>query len=184
MSHRLPPLDPEVMSPEQRAVYDAIVGGVRGSISGPFNAWLRSPVMANLAQSLGEYCRYNTILGPRLSEIAILVVARHWQAQFEWYAHAKLAMEAGHTAETVAAIKSGERPDHLAEKELLVYDYASELVGTGQTGNDIHGRAVDALGEQGVVELVGVIGYYMLVSLTLNAFHVPLPEGEPLPFPG
>lgn len=182
MSSRLAAIPPEDLSPEQRAVYDSIVGGVRGSIRGPFNAWLYSPVLADRAQSLGEYCRYNTILGARLSEIAILITARHFKAQFEWYAHALLAREAGHDDATIETIKAGGKPDYASEAESCVHDYAAELVSAGRVGDEAHERAVEHLSDQGVVELVGVIGYYHLVSLTLNAFDVPLPEGEPLPF--
>ncbi len=182
MTSRLPLLDPKDMNDAQRAVYDDIMSGSRGSMQGPFNPWLRSPELADRAQKLGEYCRFNTILGPRLSEIAILLTARHWQSQFEWYAHAGLAKEAGHSDQTIAAIKAGTRPDFESDKEFMVFDYSRELIAKGRVSDDIHAKAVAVLSEQGVVEVVGVIGYYMLVSLTLNAFHVPLPDGVPLPF--
>ena len=183
MSSRLPLLDPQDMNDAQRVVYDDIMSGARGSIQGPFNPWLRSPELADRAQKLGEYCRFNTILGPRLSEIAILLTALHWQSQFEWYAHAGLALDAGHTEDTIATIKAGERPDFGDDKESMVFDYARELIANGRVSDETHQSAVAQLSEQGVVELVGVIGYYMLVSLTLNAFHVPLPEGVTQPFP-
>jgi 4-carboxymuconolactone decarboxylase len=182
MTSRLPLLDPKDMNADQRAVYDDIMSGARGSIQGPFNPWLRSPGLADPAQKLGEYCRFNTILGPRLTEIAILLTARHWKSQFEWYAHANLARDAGHTEQTIAAIKAGERPAFDSDKEGLVFDYTRELIADGRTSDETHARALDLLSEQGVVELVGVIGYYMLVSLTLNAFHVPLPDGVTRPF--
>jgi 4-carboxymuconolactone decarboxylase len=183
MTARFPPLDPEDMNDDQRVVYDDIMSGTRGSIQGPFNPWLRSPQLADKAQKLGEYCRFKTILGARLSEIAILLTARHWQSQVEWFLHAELAMAAGHTAETIAAIKAGTRPDFESDREGMVFDYARELIDTGRVSDATHARAIDVLGEQGVVDLVGVIGYYMLVSLTLNAFQVPLPDGEAMPFP-
>jgi 4-carboxymuconolactone decarboxylase len=171
------------MDDAQRTVYEDIMSGKRGSIQGPFNPWLRSPELANRAQKLGEYCRFDTILGPKLTEIAILLTALHWKSQFEWYAHAQLAITAGHSKEAIATLKAGERPTFDSDKESMVFDYVQELIETGRTSDTTHLRAIEILGEQGVVELVGVVGYYMLVSLTLNAFHVPLPAGEALPFP-
>jgi 4-carboxymuconolactone decarboxylase len=188
MSRRLAPLSRDDLTDPQKEVYDDIVGGVRGSIQGPFNAWLRSPALANSAQKLGEFCRFNTSLGPRLSEIAILITARKYKSQVEWYLHAQIAMEAGHAQATIDAMLAGERPDFAAapdadpDRENMVHDYASELVEAGRVSDDMHARALAVFGEQGLVELVGVIGYYHMVSLTLNAFNVPLPEGVEPPF--
>ncbi|MBT3702662.1 MAG: carboxymuconolactone decarboxylase family protein [Alphaproteobacteria bacterium] len=188
MTSRLAALTRDDLNDPQKEVYDDITGGIRGSIQGPFNAWLRSPALANSAQKLGEFCRYHTTLGPRLSEIAILITARKYRAQVEWYLHSKIAMEAGHSQATIDAMLAGGRPDFAAapdadvEKENMVHDYATELVADGRVSDDMHARALAIFGEQGVVELVGVIGYYHLVSLTLNAFNVPLPEGVEPPF--
>lgn len=186
---RLEPLQPSHMTPEQKVVYDDIMAGPRGSVQGPFNAWLRSPALIDPAQKLGEFCRFNNSLGTRLSEIAILITARKYRCQVEWFLHARLAMAAGHAQSTIDALLVGKRPDFAAvpgsdpEKEDMVYDYASVLVQEGRVDDETHARALAVFGEQGLVELVGVIGYYHLVSLTLNAFNVPLPEPGELPFP-
>jgi len=188
MTSRLEALSRDQLNEPQKEVYDDITGGIRGSIQGPFNAWLRSPPLANAAQKLGEFCRFHTSLGVRLSEIAILVTARKYKSQVEWYLHAQIAMEAGHSQATIDALLAGDRPDFGAvagadvEKENMVLDYASELVDSGRISDDMHARALAVFGEQGLVELVGVIGYYHLVSLTLNAFNVPLPDGVEKPF--
>jgi 4-carboxymuconolactone decarboxylase len=189
MTSRLADLTREDLTEPQKEVYDDIVGGARGSIQGPFNAWLRSPALANSAQKLGKFCRFDNSLGPRLSEIAILVTARKYKSQVEWYLHARIAMEAGHTQATIDALLAGERPDFAADpdaeadKENMVLDYANELVETGRISDKTHHKALLLFGETGLVDLVGVIGYYHLVSLTLNAFSVPLPEGVTAPFP-
>jgi len=185
---RLAPLQPSDMTPQQKDVFDDIIAGPRGSVKGPFNAWLRSPALVDPAQKLGEFCRFNNCLGPRLSEIAILITARKFRCQVEWFLHARLAMAAGHAQSTIDALLAGARPDFAvvpgcdAEKENMVYDYASLLVATGRVDDETHARALAVFGEQGLVELVGIIGYYHLVSLTLNAFNVPLPEPGDLPF--
>lgn len=189
MPSRLAALSRDDLTEPQKEVYDDITGGVRGSIQGPFNAWLRSPALANTAQKLGEFCRFNNSLGPRLSEIAILITARKYKVQVEWYLHAQIAMDAGHIQATIDALLAGERPDFAAapgaeaDRENMVYDYASELVANGRVSDAMHERALAMFGEEGVVDLVGVIGYYHLVSLTLNAFNVPLPDGVEPPFP-
>jgi 4-carboxymuconolactone decarboxylase len=186
---RLEPLEPGKMTPEQKEVYDDIMSGPRGSVQGPFNAWLRSPALVDPAQKLGEFCRFNNSLGSRLSEIAILITARKFRCQVEWFLHARIAMAAGHSQSTIDALMAGDRPDFASapgsdtEKENMVYDYAIALVRDGRVDDETHSRALDVFGEQGLVELVGVIGYYHLVSLTLNAFNVPLPEPGELPFP-
>jgi 4-carboxymuconolactone decarboxylase len=186
---RLTPLQPEEMTPQQKVVYDDILAGPRGSVQGPFNAWLRSPALVDPAQKLGEFCRFNNGLGPRLSEIAILITAHKYKCQVEWFLHAQMAIAAGHSQSTINALLAGDRPDFAAvpgceiEKENMVYDYASALVKDGRVDDETHARALAVFGEQGLVELVGIIGYYHLVSLTLNAFNVPLPEPGDLPFP-
>lgn len=186
---RLKPLQPEEMTPQQKDVYDDIIAGPRGSIQGPFNAWLRSPALVDPAQKLGEFCRFNNSLGSRLSEIAILITARKFRCQVEWFLHARMAVAAGHSQSTIDALKAGDRPDFAPvpgsdmEKENMVYDYATALVRDGRVDDETHARAVNVFGEKGLVDLVGIIGYYHLVSLTLNAFNVPLPEQGELPFP-
>jgi 4-carboxymuconolactone decarboxylase len=175
---RLGKLDPARLAPEQRKIYDDIVSGPRGSIGGPFAPWLRSPILADRAQKLGEFCRFNTSLPKRLSELAILVTARYWKAQFEWYAHEKMAREGGLAQPIIDAIRLRLPPPGMQADEKVVYDFASEAFALHYVSDDTYARAMEILGEKAVVELVGVLGYYCLVSLTLNIFQVGLPEGE------
>jgi 4-carboxymuconolactone decarboxylase len=178
---RLAPIDLAKLSPEQKKVADAIVSGPRGGLRGPFEPWLRSPVLADRAQKLGEYCRFNNSLPRDLSELAICLIGRHFKAQFEFYAHARLAKEAGLSADIVEAIRVRATPPFKRDVEKVVYDFVTEYLDTNRVAASNYKRAVDAFGEQGVVDLVGVCGYYMLVSMTLNVFEVPLPPGEPEP---
>ncbi|MCK9486347.1 MAG: carboxymuconolactone decarboxylase family protein [Dehalococcoidia bacterium] len=180
---RLTPLTTDQMTDEQRQVAEAIIGGPRGGLRGPFEAWLRSPVLADRAQRLGEYCRYNTSLAPHLSELAILLTGKHWSSQYEFFAHARLARQAGLPDDTIEAIRTGQRPALRDAQEEAVYDLVTEYLARHRVGDETYRQAVDVLGEGGVVDVVGIVGYYTLVSMTLNVFEVGLPEGEPLPFP-
>ncbi len=177
---RLPDLTPEQMSPEQRRVADNAVSGKRGRLPAPLRAWLHSPVFGDRAQSLGEFLRYDTSLGPALSELAILVTARFWTAHYEWYAHKKLALQAGVSPAVCDAIARRERPTLPDEKTAAVYEYATTMHTQRTVPQAMHDRAVRALGEAGVVELVGLLGYYTMVSMTLNGFDIGVPPGEPL----
>jgi len=171
------------MTEAQRRVHDAIVGGRRGSIRGPFPAWLHSPELADRAQNLGEYVRFETSLGARLSELAILVTARFWTSNFEWYAHAMLAREAGLEDPIIDAIEAGVRPRFEHDDDELIYDLATTLHRRHHIGDDLFARGVDRFGHRGMVDLVGVCGYYTLVSMTLNVYRMPVPEGAEEPFP-
>ena len=177
---RLPDLAPDQMTPDQRRVADNAVSGKRGRLPAPLRAWLHSPVFGDRAQSLGEFLRYDTTLGPALSELAILVTARVWTAQYEWYAHKKLALQAGVSPAVCDAIARRERPILPDAKADIVYDYAITMHTERNVSQALHDRAVTLLGEAGVVELVGILGYYTLVSMTLNGFDIGVPEGEPL----
>ncbi len=172
---------PDKLTARQREVLDAITAGPRGGARGPFAALLRSPELCEKAQELGAFCRFGTSLGPRLSELAILVTAREWTAQYEWFAHARLAREAGLDEAVIDAIRDRRRPEGMAEDEAAIYDLATELYAAKRVSDAAYGRAVAALGEAGVVETIGVMGYYCLVSMVLNVSGVELPEGEPEP---
>lgn len=178
---RLPPLDLNKLSPEQKAVADGIVSGPRGGLRGPFEPWLRSPVLADRAQKLGEYCRFNNSLPKDLSELAIILVGRKFKAQYEFYAHARLAREAGLDPAIVEAVRTYQTPPFKREVERVVYDFVSEYLATNRVSDVNYKRGIDAFGEQGVVDLVGVSGYYMLVSMTLNVFQINVPAEEPEP---
>ncbi|MDP6351879.1 MAG: carboxymuconolactone decarboxylase family protein [Alphaproteobacteria bacterium] len=179
---RITPLSPEQMTPAQRRVRDTIIAGPRKTAThGPFNAWLQSPELADRAQNLGAFLRFSTSLSKRLSELAILVVARQWTAQFEWYAHRKLALESGLAEAVIDAIEARRRPDFANTDEIAVYEFTVELLDSCEVSDATYQAALDHLGPNGTVELVGLLGYYTLVSMTLNVYQVPLPEGEAPP---
>jgi 4-carboxymuconolactone decarboxylase len=179
---RLPVLDPAKFSPEQKKVHDAILAGPRGKVVGPLKVWLNNPGLAEHAQALGAYARFNSSLPPRLSELAICVIGAFWKANYEWYAHAPLAIKAGIDPAAIEAIRVGSTPKLTKSDEQAVYDFASELVKTKRVSTATFERAKKELGQTSVIDMVGIIGYYSLVSVTLNAFELPLPEGEKLPF--
>lgn len=175
---RVPDLSPEHMDAAQRQVVEEAVAGKRGRIPGPLRVWVHSPELGRHAQRLGAFLRYDTTLGPRLSELAILVTARHWTAQYEWFAHEREALKAGLEPEIIAAIAERRAPILADAADRAVYEYAVALHETHLVPRAVHEAAVAALGTRGVVELVGVLGYYTLVAMTLNAFEFGLPDGE------
>ena len=187
---RLTPVQPEAMSDEQRALYEAILGGKRGpgmrgedgALKGPFNAMLLNPHVGDRVQRLGEALRFDVSLSRNVIEVATLVVGSHWRAQFEWWAHERLAKQAGVSEAVIAAIKRGERPDFSNDDEAAAYEAASEMYRTQRLTDATYANAVQRFGEAGVFELIALVGYYSLVSLLLNGFEVPLPAGEAPPF--
>jgi 4-carboxymuconolactone decarboxylase len=181
--NRIAELMPERMTPAQRKVHDAIVAGPRGVVQGPLNVWLHSPELAGRAQELGAFCRYHSSLPKRLSELAILITGAYWRAGFEWHVHAPEGIEAGLDTAVVEAIRSGERPAFVKDDEAALYAFASELLQKKRVSEATYRRAEAALGPLGLVDLVGVLGYYALISMTIVAFQVPLPDGAPEPFP-
>ena len=174
---RYPPLPPEEMTPAQRKVAEAIASGPRGGLRGPFQAWLRSPEIAQRLQKVGEYLRFSSSVPRRLNELAILITARAWDAQFEWYAHHRLAMEAGLAPAVAADIAVGRRPAAMQADEAVVYDFCTELRATRRVGDATLAAAQALLGEAGVIDLIAVSGYYDIVSMTLNVAEIPLPDG-------
>lgn len=178
---RLADLKLEDLDADQRRVAEDILSGPRGSLSGPFRPWLLSPVLADRAQKLGAYARYDTSLPARLSELAILFTARRWTAQFEWYAHAPPARAGGLADDVIEAIRRGDRPSFVNDDEAAVYDFCAELYETSRVSDATYDAVVDHLGRRGAVDLVGILGYYALVSMTLNVFQVAVPEGETPP---
>lgn len=170
--------DPEQMSAHQRQVYDAIMAGPRGRVRGPLAVWLHRPGLAEHAQALGQYCRYDSSLPARLSELAILTTAALWRSDFEWWAHQPIAVKAGITAEITEHIRQGKTPDFIKEDEALVYEFITSLVENRRVSDEIYHKAVQLLGEESVVDLVGLAGYYTLISMTLNVFDIQPPEGE------
>lgn len=178
MTPRFVPPDPAAITGEQQRVIDEVRAGRRGTAPANVLAWLPSPELARRAAALGAFVRYETSLGPRLSELAILVVARHWSCAYEWAVHAGEAAAAGVPEGVIAALSRGETLA-LPEPDATVQAFARELVATGRVGDAVYARAMAALGEPGVVDLIGVVGYYTLVAFTLNAREVPAPPGSP-----
>jgi 4-carboxymuconolactone decarboxylase len=180
-AERFTPLDPDKMTPEQKKVADDIVSGPRKSLSGPFNAWLRSPQLADRLQRVGDYVRFHSSVPARLNEFAILITARHWTAQYEWYAHYPLAIKAGLDPRIAAELAAGKRPENMADDEAIVYDFCLALHRGQPIPDKIFDAAMAKLGEQGVVDLIALNGYYDLVAMTLNAANVQVPAGAQPP---
>jgi len=169
---RIAELDPAEMTPAQRSVHDAIAGG-------PLAVWLHRPELAQHAQALGRYCRYETALPPRLSELAILVLARVWGSEYEWYVHKPIALAAGVSPQLVEAIRSHAAPEFDHAGEAAIYRFLMELHQGRRVSDAAYAEAVAQLGEPGVIDLVGLAGYYTLISMTINIFEIALPAGVP-----
>jgi len=183
-AERFPTLSSDQMTPAQRKVADAILSGPRKSLGGPFNAWLRSPELADKLQQVGEHVRFHSSLPPRLNEFAILITARAWDADYEWSAHYPLAMKAGLQPSVAADLASGGRPGAMLPDETAVYDFVTELRGTHRVSDPTYAAARKVLGDRGIVDLVALCGYYDLVSMTLNTAQVAAPaDGPQLPPP-
>lgn len=171
---RLPEFDEACFDARQKTIYDEIIAA-RGHLGGPFKIWLYSPELADRNQRLGAFLRYHTSLEPRLSELAILVVGRHFDCQVEWTLHEQFAREAGLEDEVIEALRNRQKPVDLGAAESAVYAYATELLNGGKVGDATFAAAHLALGDPAVVELTSLVGHYVHVSMTLNAFQVALP---------
>jgi 4-carboxymuconolactone decarboxylase len=174
---RIAPPDIEGMSERQREVHEAVRSGPRGQVRGPLAVWLRRPELADRAQALGHYCRYDTLLPPRLSELAILTIARIWGSEFEWWAHKAIALKAGLSEAVVEAIRTNQQPAFEKEDEAVVSAFTRAVHLDRRVSDELYARAVLILGEEAVVDLVGILGYYALISITINVFDVDLPDG-------
>src|SRR6202051_4568202 len=179
---RMPEMTLEKMTPAQRSIAEAIMTGPRGRMRWPFNAWLRSPILADRLQKVGEYVRFNTSLDKRLNEMAIIMTAQYWGSQYEWYAHAPLAIKAGLDPEVVAALGAGNKPEKMKDDEAIVWEFITQLRRDHGVNDAIYAKAVEKFGENGVMDLVAVNGYYDVVSMTLNVAHVSPPADAQLPF--
>ena len=179
---RMPEMTLDQMTPAQRSIAEAIMNGPRGRMSGPFNAWLRSPVLADRLQKVGEYVRFNTSLDKRINEMAILMTAQAWGAQYEWNAHAPLALKAGLDPAVVKAIGAGEKPASMKDDEAIVWEFTMQLRRDHSVNDAIYSKALEKFGEQGIVDLIAVNGYYDVVSMTLNVARVKAPAEAEMPF--
>ncbi len=186
---RLSPLDRTDLNDDQQAVLDAIEQGPRGAANpgigmiGPFGCWVRAPKVGHAVQALGEAIRFNGSLPENIKEIAICTVGAHYRSKFEFAAHRRLAKLAGVSENVLDQMVAGEDPD-LAGDELLAFTIASQLVNQHQLMDETYSLGVSAFGEVGMIELTATIGYYCLISLTLNTFRIPLADGMHDPFPG
>jgi 4-carboxymuconolactone decarboxylase len=174
---RFKPLTYDEMTPAQRTMIEHVLSGPRGSTDGPFNVQLRSPEMGDLGQQFGAATRFATSVPRKLYELAIIITARHWTAQFEWTAHHRGALQAGVSPAVCDAIAAGKRPSAMPPDEEVVYNFATELLEKKQVSDATFDAAKKLLGERGVVDLISVMGWYGTVSMYLNVDRYPLPEG-------
>lgn len=192
--NRLPLLTEGELDAEQKRLHQSITSGARartprqfpltnddGSLNGPFNALLYNPRLGNAVQELGAMLRFGSNLSGPMRETAVLTVAQHWRANYEWFAHVRIARKEGVSDADIAAIKAGKPPQNDPELA-LVQRFATELIKTGRVGKHTYAKAADALGTETLVELVVLVGYYGLVSGLLNTFEVKIPDGEESPF--
>jgi 4-carboxymuconolactone decarboxylase len=175
---RFKPLTYEEMTPAQRTMIEHVLSGPRGSTDGPFNVQLRSPEMGDLGQQFGAATRFATSVPRKLYELAIIITARHWTAQFEWTAHHRGALQAGVSPAVCDAIAAGRRPSAMPPDEEAVYNFATELLEKKQVSDATFDAAKNLLGERGVVDLISVMGWYGTVSMYLNVDRYPLPAGS------
>jgi 4-carboxymuconolactone decarboxylase len=186
LNYRLPALSEETLDGEQRALLESMRSGPRGGrvqLRGPFGVYMLAPKYGELTQQLGAHVRFNTAVEPRLSEFAILCTARMWRAQYEWHAHAPIAEKAGVKPETIRDLKAGRPPKKAAKDERAIYDFVQELHKRRRVSDRNYKRVQAVLGDRGIVELVGILGYYTGVSMILNVFNVPLPDDTEPYFP-
>ena len=174
---RFKPLTYEAMTPAQKRMTDNVLSGERKSMGGPFNALLRSPEMGDIAQQLGAYVRFRSSLPSHLNEMAIIMTARVWTAQYEWYVHKQAALQAGLNPAIVAAIAENKRPASMKPDEQAIYEFTRELLDTKHVSDATFRNAITAFGEKGVVDLIALTGYYGMVSALLNVDRYPLPAG-------
>ncbi len=174
---RMPPIASSTLTDAQRKAIDDFKAARSTDISGPFIPLLRSPEVMTRARAMGDYLRYRSVLPPRLSEFVILLTSRQWTQQYEWNAHAPLAQQAGLSPATIAAIADGRRPERMADDEDVLYAVWDELRRTQSVSDATYARAVAAFGEQGVIDALGITGYYTLLAMVMNTTRTPLPAG-------
>src|SRR5215510_5331454 len=176
--NRFKPLTYDEMNAPQKKMIDNLLAGPRGGAEGPFNVLLRSPEMGDLAGTFGAATRFSTSMPRKLNELAIILVGRHWTSQFEWAAHHRAALQAGLSPAICDAIAEGKRPQVMAKDEEVVYNFVTELLNTTQMSDATFNATKAMFGERGIVDLVGVMGWYHTVSMLLNVDQYPLPDGQ------
>jgi 4-carboxymuconolactone decarboxylase len=180
--NRMPPVPKDKMTEAQKkALEEVIASRGAGGAEGPFVPMLRSPELMNRLQTLGEYVRFHNSIGTKLTEFVILLTARQWTQQYEYDAHQPLALKAGLNQEIISAITEGRRPTGMAADEEIVYDFCSELRQNQGVSDATYARAVGKFGEQGVIDMTGLVGYYTTLAMIMNVARSPLPEGKKAP---
>ena len=188
MNDRMPPLTFEKMTSAQRKAADELTAGPRKGVKGPFVPLLRTPELMDRLQKVGEYLRFRSSLEPRIAELVMLIISREWTQQFEWGVHVPPAQKAGLAEEIIRAIGEGRHPPNMKSDEEVAYDFCDELLRTKGICDFTYKRAVTAFGEHGVIEMVGVAGYFTTVSMVMNVAHTPPPHDsgvsllQPFPF--
>jgi 4-carboxymuconolactone decarboxylase len=182
---RLPPIPAEKQTPEQKKAAEAFRANRKQDVFGPFVPLHRSPEVMLRAMAMGDFLRYRTVFPTRQNELIILITSRHFTQQYEWYVHQPIALKEGLDRTVVDAIADGRRPSGLAPDEELIYDFCTELLNNNSVSDTTYARAVQRFGEQGMIEMVGVVGYYTFQSMVLNTARTPVPPGAPTlkPFP-
>ncbi|MGZ3648828.1 MAG: carboxymuconolactone decarboxylase family protein [Syntrophales bacterium] len=178
---RMPAIPLEKMTDLQKKYADEIIKGPRGALYGPFVPLIRSPKLMDRAQRVGEYLRYKSAIGTKLSELVILITARQWTQQVEWAIHESIAIKAGIKAEVVRAIADGRYPTDMSEDEQIVYDFCTELHVNKSIADATYARAVKRFGEQGVIDMLGINGYYTFLAMIMNGTRTAVPDGKPAP---
>lgn len=180
---RMPPIAPDDMTHEQKAAAAEMMAGERGQLMGSYVPILRSPVLMRKLQTVGEYFRFECALDARLKELASLLVARQWGQQYVWEAHTRAGLKCGLDREVMTAVGEGRRPHRMADDERIVYDFVLELLATRQVSDATYAEAEAALGEQGIIDVLGVVGYYTSMSMILNATRTPPAGATTVPLP-
>ena len=182
---RFLPLKAEELNPAQKAWADMIAAPPRNAkfTAPPYRAYIRNPDLAPKLSALSEYLRWNTSLAPRLSELAILITAREWTAQYEWFAHYPLALKGGLDPKVAEAIAAGNRPDSMKDDEAALYDLATALYRDRKVSDSVYKAALEKFGERGIMDIIGIIGYYDLVSMTLITMQAGAPNDSVPPLP-
>jgi 4-carboxymuconolactone decarboxylase len=178
---RMPPIPPDKLTEAQKKAAEAFAEGRGYQIRGPFVPLIRSPEVMLRAKALSDYLRFKSVLEPRINELAIIITAREWTQQYVWQAHQPAALKAGLRREIAEAIADGRRPSGMADDEEIAYDTATEILRLKRVSDATYARAVAKFGEQGVIDLLGVIGYYNLLAIVMNTTRTPLPVGMPEP---
>ena len=183
---RMPPIPANKLTEAQRKAVEEFKAARSAELSGPFVPLLRSPEVLSRARAMGDYLRFKSALPPRLSEFVILLTARRWTQQYEWNAHQPLAAQGGLSADIIRAVAEGRRPERMAADESAVYTFCDELQRNQSVSDATYATAVEAVGEQGVVDTLGITGYYTLLAMVMNTARTPLPAGATpalAPFP-